>query len=569
MADDTPNTQHFNLTRIGAGESLSKNGWAFSDLDPVKLDDLLYALLLHKHTGEPALGDPTDPPTFTAVSTGGHLAAATTYYYRVSFVDQWGLETAASPEGSITTPNPIPAPSAPAATVEATSGTVQPGVYSYIITVLDAFGGETVPSSANNVQVDGGSTNRIRLDLPALPTGGSQFNIYRSRPGQTQFYFLTSSSGTSVYDQGEAEDQTVLAPTQNTTNSANAVEVTVPLGFIPLGCTGWRIYRATDSGAYDGNNLVHEVVEGYTDTSTTPRTMWVDTGDSQLAGVPQESSSTIPQGSLLSLNDLAGALPLAAIPRGVRCMSFYKAGVGIGDGETLYVTDTPAPIKPVRFTAFFKTPPPTGASVTFQLQDSAATPHAIDLACDDSGGSPSGYFHKEWPVSEAFLAYAESGEVSDPSTVQIVTDQLSPSGQSVLLSASDDSVQVSLGVLDVGLYSAFASLRANSPVVATDDVQIDIVRLDTDSSIITGSATVTSTAFADVGAYSFTAPGGVEVAMRITKATSAAQSYRVASVRYATSVPELVAGVVTVTAVLTGATSGEVAAGDVNVALWF
>lgn len=569
MVDVTPKTQHFNLTRVGAGESISKDGWAFTDLDRVKLDDLLYALLLHKHTGEPALGDPTDPPTFTAVSTGGHLAAATTYYYRVSFVDQWGLESAASPEGSVTTPNPIPAPSAPAATVESASGTVQPGVYSYLITVTDAFGGETVPSAANNVQVESGTTNRIRLDLPALPAGGTQFRVYRSRPGQTQFYFLTSSAGTSVYDQGDAEDQTVLAPTQNTTNSANSVQVTIPLNFIPLGCTGWRIYRATESGAYDGNSLVHEVVEGLTDTSTTPRTMWVDTGDSLLAGTPQESSSTIPQGSLLSLNDLAGTLPLAAIPRGVRCMSFYQAGTGIADGETLFITNSPAPIKPVRLTAFFKTPPPAGTSVTLHFQDSEATPQSIDLLCDDSGGSPAGYFHKEWPVSEAYLAYAESGTVSDPASVQIVTDQLSPSGQSVVLATESDWVQISLGVLDVGLYAVLASMRANSSTSAAGDVQFDIIRLDTNASIHTTTATVTSTGFADVAAGSFTAPGAVEMALRITKATSAVQSYQVASGRYTTSVPELAAGLVTVTAILTGATGGGVAAGDVNVALWF
>lgn len=569
MTDALPETQHFGFTQVGPGEAFSKNGYAFGVHDRQVSDDLLFALFNHKHTGEPALGDPTDPPTLNAVSTGGHLPAATTFFFRSSYIDQWGLESAASPEASITTPNPIPAPSAPAATVESASGTLGVGIFSYLLTVKDAYGGETTPSSVNNVQVSSGTTSRIRFDLPELPPDGVAFNLYRARPGQSQFYLHSSSGGTVMYDSGEAEDQTILAPTVNTTNAANSVEATVPGGFIPLGCVAWRLYRSTTSGGYDGTSLVHEVVEGYTDTSTVPRTVWVDTGDSLLQGFPRNSSSTAPQGSLLSLNDVAGALPLAAIPRGVRCLTIIGAG-NIGDGEVLLITESPAPIKPVRFTAYFKTPPVAGSSLTLVIQDSAATPATIELVCDDSGGSPAGYFHAEWPVSEAYLVYASAGTMSDPTSVQIITDPLSPSGQSVLLQADGDWVQCSLGVLDQGTYSLFASMRANTnpATPATNDIEFDVVRLDTDAVIHTVVGTVSNTlGFADAAAGTFTAPGGVEVALRVGKVTAAVQSYEVASMRYATSVPQLAAGMITVTGLVGG--SPATLPADVNAVVWF
>src|SRR4051794_22346598 len=114
MADQLQETTHFGLTRVGSGETLAKNGYSFGDLDRVKLDRLLYAALTHTHSGGNAVGDPSDPPTFVVNPTGGHLPASTTFYYRVAYMDEYGLESAASPEGSVTTGDPIspgPAPS--------------------------------------------------------------------------------------------------------------------------------------------------------------------------------------------------------------------------------------------------------------------------------------------------------------------------------------------------------------------------------------------------------------------------------------------------------------------------
>jgi len=568
----TTPTSHFGLTRINAGEAFSKDGWAFSDADRVRLDDLLYALANHQHTGEPPLGDPTDPCTFVAVSTGGHLPAATTFYYRASFIDRFGLETAASPEASVTTPNPIGPPAAPSATVEPSSGGLLPGTYSYLITYYDPYGGETTPSSINNVQVVSGTTNRIKLDFGTLGTGAAGIRIYRSRPGQSQFYFIGSLTSGSFYDDGIAEDQTITVNTVNTTNAANSIEVTIPGAFIPDGCQAWRIYRATASGEYDGNSLVHEVTEGVTDTSIVPRTMWVDTGDSLLPGFPQETGTTIGSGVLVTLNELAGSLELASIPRGVRILNFFTPGV-VTDTQVLDITESPAPVKPARLTAFFKTPPDGTSEVTIRISDNAATPSYVDLVCDPPGATPVdplGYYHVEWPLVEALEIYMSDPsavDVSDPALVGLITDDISDTGQSMLLQLNGEWAQGNMGSLDPGTYRAYASLRTNELTTATNDIGLQVIRLDTNTQIAGANYTVTTTiGFAEIGPLSFTAPGGVPIVIRVSKVTGVAQTYEVQDVRFETSVPTLSAGLLTATALVDG---GPTAAADVNVSLWF
>src|SRR3954454_20664252 len=98
-----PVTDHFELTRVGQGESLQKNGNAALDLDRITLDDLLWALAQHSHDGTDALADPDGPPSLVSTGSGGALPPDPTYYYRVSYVDRWGLETGASDEATITT----------------------------------------------------------------------------------------------------------------------------------------------------------------------------------------------------------------------------------------------------------------------------------------------------------------------------------------------------------------------------------------------------------------------------------------------------------------------------------
>jgi hypothetical protein len=577
MAKQTPETQYFGLTRIGNGEALSKNGWSFTSEDRVTIDKLFHAMLNHTHTGDPALGNPTNPPTMTALPTGGTLPAATTFYYRASFVDQWGLETAASPEASVTTPNPVGPPTAPAVVVETTLGTVSVGVYSYLISYVDLYGGETTPSPMGSVQVTSGTTNRIRLNLPDLPSGIASINIYRSRPGQTYFYRLGNSTTTTFYDSGSTEDQTITAPTVNTTNSQNSIQVTIPAGFIPQGCFGWKIYRALSSGGYDGNSLVHWVTEGASDTSTTPRIMWTDTGDSLLAGFPPGANSSATTGIQLTMDQISGALPLGQLPRGAQVYSTFVPGT-VTDQTVVGITEFPILLQPTRLTAYFKTPPGVSDTVHIQCLDTATpTPNKVELICNAANhlaGDPAGYYHLEWPLYLAETFEAENGTRSNPSTVAIASDVAASSGQAVALATLNDYVQVDLGPLDSGQYQTFFTARVlQFAASSTNDLAVQVIR--TDTAQVLGSAvsyTLASGGSPDPTLYVerngpvFTAPGGVDLVLRVSKATSTTQAYNIDKMRFTATAPILGAGMITTKTLADGGTT---TAADVNISLWF
>lgn len=575
MSETTPETNHFGLTRIGQGEQLSKNGYAFSDLDRVSLDSILYAAITHSHDGSNRLSDPLVPPTLAAAPLGGTLPAGTTFYYRVSLVDKYGLETAASPETSVTTAPPLSAPTPPSAVVETTSGTIAPGTWSYILTYITSTGGETTISSPNNVQVTTGNTNRIRLTLPVMPTGASGYRIYRSRPGQSQFYYLDQTTSTTYYDPGNAEDQTITNPTTNTTNSTNAITVTIPSGTIPVGCMGWKVYRALDSGGYDGNSLVHYVVEGSSDTSTDVNTTYVDTGAALVQGFPKDVSSTIPGGTVVNLNQLQGQIPLDSAPRGSRVVSAFAPGL-TADQQIVTITNTPIPIRPLRLTAYFQHAlTDTGVGIKIRVLDSAATPNYIELDCPTAPATPTGppgYFVLNYPDYLGQVYEAEEGTRSANEIVPIVTDVAASNGQAVALDAQNEYVQVSLGTLTKGDYQFFATVRVPAYTSNTNDLTIQAVNASTNAVIAAVSMSPGQAPYGQTANYieytgpSFTAPGNVEVLLRVVKSTTAAQAYYVDTMRYAATVPLLQAGDLTIETYVTGANT---TARDCNIALWF
>lgn len=583
MAGNTDNTDHFGFTRVGGGEALSKNGYAALDLDRIKLDDLLWAIFNHKHNGDPALGGPSDPAVLTASTTGGTIPGSATLYYRCSFVDVHGLETYASQEASITTTPVIDAPSSPVLSVNTAGGSLGIGSYNYVITFLDANGGETTTSPLASQVIGSGAANRIRLDLPALPSGGVAYGVYRSRPGQTNLYKLsTSVTTTPYYDTGAAEDQTIIAPTTNTTHSKNSVTVEIPGAFIPEGCASWKIYRSTISGGYTGASLVHWVVEGATDTSATPVTTYVDTGTTTLAGYPQDISSTVPEGSVIDLSEITGSLPLASLPRGGRVLSSFTPGV-LTNAQVMNVTESPSAVQPVRLTAFFKTDPTaSGVSVTLSIADSAA--NHVDLICSPSThrvGDATGYYRVEYPLLINATFQAEDGTRSSVG-VEIDNDVAASNEQAVTLDTYNDWVEVDLGSLDTGSYSTFATLRVLDfdTVHTGTDITISVIRTDTSAvvgspvtqTIVSSNPTDPTSVPADYlyteyAGPVFTAPGGVDLVLRVTKSLSTStQSYDVDFMRYTASVPTLLAGPITTTATVTGGTNN---GADVNVSLWF
>lgn len=566
MTTPVPETGHFGLTRVGQGEDLSKNGYSALDMDRITLDDALFALANHQHDNIPALTNPTAAPALTTTTTGGALPAGTTLYYRASLVDRWGLETAASSETSITTTNPFSAPTAPSLVAELTGGTLPTGTYSYAITYVDSNGAETQQSQPTSIQTTG-TTSRVRITLPALPTGSVQYKIYRAKPGQTTYFFLMSATTSPTYDDNSTtEDQSMVAPAVNSTNATNSVTVTIPGGSVGDGVYGWKIYRSSDSGNYSGYSLVHTVVEPAT-TGGAIRTTWVDTGDVLNQGYPKNVSSTMGGGKILNLNLLQGTFPLSTIPRGARTLGFRVTGAP-ANGAMYGKTTSTSDIQPAGLTAFFQTAPTglTGATppdVRFRITDSQATPAFVELTCADN----SGFYKANWPLTSNGTVESENGTRSDTGIVPIVSDVTASNGQAVLIQTAASYLTIPFGILDPGVYTTYFMMNIALNGQTTNDLTIQVIRTDSGSTLATATLPAMYTGYHLYTGPVFTAPAGVPVALKLTKQNATAQTYTVDYAQYQANLTTLAKGDLTLTAYLDGSPSG--VGSDVTITLWF
>jgi hypothetical protein len=565
VSEMLPETDNFGLTRVGAGESLAKNGYAALDLDRITEDLLHHAHEMHTHDGSPRLGNPSTGPTLSAAADGGQLTADTTYYYVVSYLDKWGLETAMSPEASLTTGAQIDEIDPPALTVETTGGTVVGGNYSYIVTAATDAGGETGRSTPSTATVTGGNTNRVRLDLPPLPTGTISYRIYRKRPGQTQFYYLDETDASPFYDEGNGEDCTITAPVSNSTNSTNSVTVTIPGGAIPAGVFGWKIYRATEPGGYDDNSLVHQVIEPTTQFGTDLMTAWVDTGDALQQGTPRNRSATLSGGKPIDLSQIVGSYPLATQPRGGRVITGY-AGGALTNTRVITKTRIPMDIKPTALTASFGTGP-TGLNTTdrvrIRVRDSQSTPNHVDIVMTAAAG----YAVAEWPLTESGIIEAEDGNRSDSTAVPIASDTLASNGQVVELNANNEYVDIDLGVLDAGTYDVNVRMRSIVTLVS-NDISISALVGGTFTLIETENVSVASAGgYADYLLANVVAPGAVNVVIRVKKVTATTNTVYVDKATFAAQLSVLKKGDITFEVLTDGVPTS--AGSDVNVSLWF
>lgn len=302
-------TQRLGLKMFGgsAGGQISDDGYQFSNGDRRVIDTFLAALEGHTHAPAVRLADPIDVPAVTLDTTAGLLSAGLDLYYRVAFVDAYGLETAASQEVSVQTPLPIDPPSAPALS-QTTGGTLADGVHYYACSFITGEGEETTPSPASTIIISAlGRTTQV--DLPPMPADATGIRIYRQSPNESQLYLIGSTTADFV-DSGLASDPTKTPAAVNTTNSSNRVLIEAPdldgSGYLPAGVASWRIYRAYSSGQYGDAALVHEVTEREVELDPTSPllTTYYDAGDALREGLPRTVSSTfqppttVPAGSL-------------------------------------------------------------------------------------------------------------------------------------------------------------------------------------------------------------------------------------------------------------------------------
>lgn len=528
-----PPTEHFGFTRVGDGESLAKDGYKALDLDRVTMDNLLYALFNAPRDGTGRLDDPTDEPSASVALGDGSLPGGTTFYYCIAYLDQWGLETAASPEIEVITNDPVDGPTAAGFSIATSGGSLVAGYYSYGISAITTAGEETTVDYQTDVRLDSGSANRITLDMPDLPAGATAFRVYRARPGQEELYYLDeTASGTYIDDGDVTEDTSIVPPTFNDTNSSCSVEVTLAGGDVPEGVFAWRLYRTTESGIYDGYNLVHTVTEGVSELDSTPRDSWVDLGDGLLQGQPRGASATVGGGSALGFggtdpDDPNSTLDPALLPRGTRSWDCYahSSTLGAPVAQREYGEETLAPVQmDVYFSGTVPNTDAAGSMSGFELLDQNGHRLACGSVTDARHGTC--FF---WPGGTGRTLQAEV-VADDAGDVTVVDDIDAYDGRAIEINTEDETVDFVLEGLDDQVYDFQVRLKIDDTDAGpADDLQIQV--LDTDDDTVYLDMTIqvppgpdyVLTDVADLQIPS----DAVSPVVRITKLTATAATYNV------------------------------------------
>lgn len=477
MSETFPETPSFGLTRIGEGESLSKNSYAALDADRITLDDLIQALAQHNHAGSARLGNPAVGPTLTAEDTGGQLPGGVTYYYSYSYIDKWGLESAVSPEVEVTTADFIEVPGPASLIPITTGGTLGTGTFAYVYTIYVADGSETTPSDVTSASFVSGATNKITLVFPDLPPGSTGVKIYRSRPGQSDYYLIgTSVAGADFDDTDLTEDYGYVPPAFNSTNAVNQVIVELPGLVVPDGVVAWRIYRTTTPGEYESNSLVHEVVETVAEEASALRADWVDDGDQLLMSTPKVVSSTIGDGRIIDLDAVTGAFPLAAMPRGGNVINaFIRTPV---NGIEAYSTYLPGSIRPLAVTCYYGTAPSVNTSIVISSGAGSVTLPIV-----------SGDQYSEL-ILPSILSATIAVDTSTPTaSTAFFSDAFSSSGIAAEFDENTDGITWDLwDFLSTGNYSFDLTYKKLTTGGSTNDITVRLREVTAGNAIVASSS---------------------------------------------------------------------------------
>lgn len=286
-------TSRFGFNTFGgdvAGSILDDAG-KFTGLD-VQLKDLLFsAIEQHNHRYNQTLdGSPQDTP-IASYDQSGSLSAGLDYSYVVSFVDENGLETLASDEVTVSTPDILEAPEAPDG--ETTSGgTLANGAYDYAVTAVR--GTEQSPLGDIFTVTLTGSDGTVSLTLPTV--SGSNLTVWRRKDTEGGFTNIGSTALTTFTDTGSVApypyptDPTYAPPTSN--QGIDQYAVTIELGVNDSETVqqyaAWRLYRTTTAGIYSAQSLVAEISdrEDELDPDSPLVVSWIDFGDELVTGQP-------------------------------------------------------------------------------------------------------------------------------------------------------------------------------------------------------------------------------------------------------------------------------------------
>ena len=307
-------TDNFGLSKLTANDRMSDDDYKFSESDRDLIDAKLYlGAVGHTHDGSGVgIDDPDEPLGYTLSGGSGSLPAGTTVRYKYTYVDQFGSETAASPELSVTTPPSVAKPGMPVLASSESGGSLTRGSYFYALTAWKDTDTSETRMGTRAYKTINGSTGTVTISFPSLPSGADGFNIYRRSPGSNQFWFLASvdlSTATppdEYVDDGSIADSCVRgAPSTNSTSSLSSIELSLPgaTPSVPEGYT-WKLYRTYGSAPWE-NSLVSWVVEETSEGSGVTLPTYEDLGGDTTSGMPPTTSQITGSPSKINMDDAA------------------------------------------------------------------------------------------------------------------------------------------------------------------------------------------------------------------------------------------------------------------------
>lgn len=365
-------TDHYDLIKLGAGESLATDSYKFTNADRDTIDSILYqAATLHRHTGTTATNNaPTQALDGTLDQLGGSLAPGTQYWWVYTYTDSYGNETSASPVETLTTDSQVAIPSVPTASTATTGGTLTEGIYYYAITAYQGSTEyETLTGGLRTVNIPTGTiTNTVTLNLGTLPTGADGYNIYRRTTGGSGVFYIGSTASTTFTDTGYAPNCDRTLPFSNTTNTVNEVTLCLPgaTPTVPDGYT-WNLYRTYREDNWTNSLVARGITTG----------CYVDEGGATSAGQPPGGTIVSEQPSKVLLTDageVQGNLPPGMVAHPFVAEFHIHGTVTVGTRLDQWVCPYPeAVIKGVRLGAT-GTPAATDIIVDINLNREGATP---------------------------------------------------------------------------------------------------------------------------------------------------------------------------------------------------
>lgn len=495
-------TNYFNLTKFGSEGRISDSNYKFSDRDRSTIDSLLWTLMNHDHreTAIDTLAGPSEP-TLTTATTGGNLAAGTSFYYKLSFLDAAGNETNASTTTIANTPEVIASPPVEALSSVSTGGSLVSGIYRYSLSYYQTAGGETRAANISTIIVPTGtSTNVITVGLTTPPDDADGWKVYRKSPDDSDYHFLTTiakggTPPTSWDDDGTVEiDCTKIRPTSNTTNVTSMITVDIDSGDLPLDerVASWKIYRSTTAGIFGSATLLATVVETVTEGGGDLVTTWDDTGTSTVSGSPLSASVVpppIPQLDASAIFDSSGGrLPSTLAPAGVNTFNMLCPGAITQKDYNQFYLPFDMPLE--RIDLFFLTAPDVDTSnyVTVRFSDDVTTDEEQELYnTSETVNEIQSVYHNGTAGS---FTLSDGTDTTDPIQWDDTTSEVSTRLETDIASITDVSV-VGIGTPANPFYITFYD-----PGGTNVDVLI------ADDTLLTGTVTVgTETNGSDGGTF--------------------------------------------------------------------